>query len=279
MEGEDGESNDPGSFQSKPLWKRILIVAAGSLMNLIVGVIVLAILFAPATAWNVPTVTQISDVFPTNGEQGLQVGDTITKIDGYTIYLFNDVYMGLERGGDDQNRYDLEVKRDGKKVKLEDVQFELKNMVVDGQEVQRYGLSFGVEESTFLNKTKFVLLNACNLVRMVKVGLVDLFTGNASVDDLAGPLGIGQIMVDTAKSSMPNLWFLVAFISINLGIMNLLPLPALDGGRLLFLLIELVRRKPVNPKYEAYVHAAGIILLMLLMVFVTFNDILRIFVK
>ena len=86
-------------------------------------------------------------------------------------------------------------------------------------------------------------------------------------------------MSDTAKVSLASLWYLLAFISINLGIMNLLPLPALDGGRLFFIIIELVFRKPVPPKYEGYVHVAGFLILMLLMLFVTYNDIVKIFFK
>ena len=143
----------------------------------------------------------------------------------------------------------------------DDVKLQLHKVMENGKEEMRYGLSFQVEESSFLGKTKFVFQNAYNLIRLVKVGLVDLFTGRAGAKDLSGPIGIGTVMVDTAKESLPSLWYLVALVSINLGVMNLLPLPALDGGRLLFMLIELVRRKPVSPKYENWVHAAGFILL------------------
>lgn len=272
MEGEDGESQDPGSFQSKPLWKRILIVVAGSVMNLLVGLAVLAILFAPTKAWYVPTIAALPENDAALTQSGLVPGDTIRRVNGYRVHMYNDVFLGLERGTRD-GAYTIEILRDGKKMTLTGLPTDLYKAFSDDQ------VTFAVERSSFLNKTKFIFQNGYNLVRLVKVGLVDLVTGNASVKEMAGPIGIGQMMVDTAKASMPSLWFLVAFISINLGIMNLLPLPALDGGRLLFLIIELVRRKPIDPKYEAYVHGAGLILLMLLMVFVTFNDILRIFGK
>ena len=116
-------------------------------------------------------------------------------------------------------------------------------------------------------------------MRLVKVGLVDLISGSVSKDDISGPVGIGKMMADTAKTSMSSLWYLLAFLSINLGVMNLLPFPALDGGRLVFLVFELIFRKPVPPKYEGFIHAAGLILLMLVMVFVTYNDIVKIFIK
>ena len=104
-------------------------------------------------------------------------------------------------------------------------------------------------------------------------------SGQVGVDQLAGPVGMAEVMADTAKYSMISFFQLVAFISINLGVMNLLPLPALDGGRLVFLIIEGIRRKPVPPRYEGYVHAAGLMLLLMLMVYVTGQDVLRIFMR
>lgn len=272
MEGEDGQNTEsPDSFQSKPLILRIMIVVAGPIMNVLVGVIVLAFVFAPVQQWVTPTITQVEP-----SVMGLQAGDRITKIDNYNIILFNDIYMGLDRG-DKKPNYDVQVERNGEKVLLENVKLAPHKVMENGKEQMRYGLTFATEQSSFWGKTKYVFQNTYNLIRLVKVGLVDLFTGRAGTKDLAGPIGIGEVMVDAAKQSLSSLWFLVALISVNLGIMNLLPLPALDGGRLLFLLIEAVRRKPVNPKYENWVHATGFVLLMLLMVFVTFNDIVRIF--
>ena len=106
-----------------------------------------------------------------------------------------------------------------------------------------------------------------------------LVSGQVGVDQLSGPVGVAEVMADTAKYSMISFFQLVAFISINLGVMNLLPLPALDGGRLVFLIIEGIRRKPVPPRYEGYVHAAGLMLLLMLMVYVTGQDVLRIFMR
>ena len=206
----------------------------------------------------------------------LMAGDTIVRIDDYNVYLINDFFLQLERG-ENKPFYDITVLRNGEEVFLDDVRLEQREVIIDGEKQMKYGLNFAIEESTFTGKTKYVFQNAYNLVRLVKVSLVDLITGRAGVNDLSGPVGIGTMMVDTAKQSMPSLWYLLALVSINLGIMNLLPIPALDGGRLFFMLIELIRRKPINPKYESWVHAAGVLLLIALMLFVTFNDIVKLF--
>ena len=273
MEGEDGENTtSDDSFQTKPILSRIIIIAAGSIMNLIVGVLILACVFAPVEAWTSTTLTTVDEYV-----DELLPGDKIVKIDDYRVILFNDVPMQLERGRNKPN-YDITVLRNGEKIFLEDVELKKHEVSYNGQKQMGYGLSFEIEESSLSGKTKFVFLNAYNLVRLVKVSLADLITGNAGINDLSGPIGIGSMMVDTAKQSFSSLWYLLALVSINLGIMNLLPIPALDGGRLLFLLIELIRRKPISPKYESWVHAAGFILLILLMVFVTFNDIFKLFI-
>lgn len=274
MEGEDAASDDPRAFNSRPVLYRILIVLAGSIMNLIAGFVVLAIVFAPIRQWYTPTVSSIEtkSQMPDNS---LRAGDTVKAVDGYNVYIYSDIFVGLSRGGED-GAYDIEVIRDGESVMLQDVRF-----LETGEESLEggYTINFVIEDTSFWGKTKYVAQNAINLVRLVKVGLVDLLTGAVSRDDLSGPIGIGKMMVDTAKTSMSSLWYLLAFISINLGVMNLLPLPALDGGRFVFLVVELIRGKPVSPKYEGYIHAAGLAILMLLMVFVTYNDLIKIFIN
>lgn len=272
MEGEDEESEDKEhSFSAKPLFSRILIVASGPIMNLIIGVLVLVFVFLPVTGWTTPTLAQVDAHI-----NGLQAGDTILEIDGYDVVLFADFHIGLDRG-ENKPFYDIEVLRNGEKVLLEDVKLELREFNDNGEKTMRYGLTFTVEQTSFINKTKYVFKNAYNLVRLVIVGLGDLISGSAGLDDMAGPIGISSVMVDTAKESMMSLWYLLALVSINLGVMNLLPIPALDGGRLFFMIIELIRRKPIPPKYEGWVHAAGFAILILLMIFVAFNDIFKLF--
>lgn len=272
MEGEDKESSDPKAFGSKSVWKRIMIVIAGSVMNLLAGLLMLTIFLAPTERWVTPTVAEV--VPEIMGESGIEVGDTLVEIDGYRIYLANDIITALQLG-QDAPYYDVTLKRSGETITLPQVKIELREYERNGETVTNYGVLFAAEESTFVGKVKLIFQNAYNLVRMVKLGLVQLLTGQVGMEDVAGPIGIGKMMVDTAQTSLASLLFLVAFISINLGIMNLLPIPALDGGRLLFLLIELIRGKPINPKYEGYIHAAGMIVLMALMVFVAFHDVWR----
>ena len=277
MEGEDSESEDPRSFGSKKIPARILIVIAGSLMNLLTGFVVLSILLAPVERWASPTLNFVEpSLTETAGENGLRAGDTILRIDDYRVRLFNDISIGIGQGNN-APYYRVEVKRDGKRITLPLVRLAQQSYVKEGKTVEGYGLGFDVIESSFGAKIQYIAETGYSLVRLVKLGLVELLSGGATMDDVSGPLGIGKLMVDSAKTSMSSLWLLLAFISINLGIMNLLPIPALDGGRLLFLLVELVRRKPINPKYEGYVHGAGLVLLMGFMLFVTYHDIVRVF--
>lgn len=270
MEGEDRESDDPKAFGTKSVWKRILIVVAGSSMNLLAGIVLLSIFFAPVKQW---TTTTVAEVVPEiMGESGIMPGDVLVEIDGYRVYIANDIMTGLNLGKN-APYYDVKVKRNGELVPLENVKFELQEYLYKGKTVKNYGVLFAGEKSTLAGKTKFIFQNAYNLIRMVKLGLVQLVSGQVGMEDVSGPIGIGKLMVDTARNSLYALLFLVAFISVNLGVMNLLPIPALDGGRLLFLLIEVIFRKPVSPKYEGYIHAAGMILLMAFMIFVAFHDV------
>ncbi|MBQ9986658.1 MAG: site-2 protease family protein [Oscillospiraceae bacterium] len=276
MEGEDSASDDPRAFGTKNVWKRILIVVAGSVMNLIAGFVVLALVFAPIESWYTTTVSSVGDNPALLEENSLLPGDTVRAIDGYRVHLYSDIFVGISRGGEN-GIYDIEVLRNGEKLMLEDVR--LYNGTSEEGQGSGNIIKFEIEDSSFFGKLEYTALNAVNIVRLVKVGLVDLISGSVSKDDISGPVGIGKMMADTAKTSMSSLWYLLAFLSINLGVMNLLPFPALDGGRLVFLVFELIFRKPVPPKYEGFIHAAGLILLMLVMVFVTYNDIVKIFIK
>lgn len=277
MEGEDGGSDDPRSFSKSPVLSRLLIIVAGSFMNLIAGFLVLSFIFAPIKEWYTPTVSKVNSGFEVT-EKNLLPGDTIKSVDGYNVYLYNDIYTGLMRGADD-GVYDIVVLRDGEKVELSGLSFRYGETSETKAQENEGTIEFVTEKTSFLGKIKYTFQNGVNLVRLVFVGLSDLITGNVSKDEMSGPVGIGKMMVDTAKTSFLSLWYLLAFISINLGIMNLLPLPALDGGRLFFIVIELICGKPVPPKYEGYVHVAGFVLLMALMIFVTYNDIVKLIIK
>ena len=260
---------EPGTFKSKPIPSRMLVILAGALMNFLLGFLIVLILTLPQTQGTEPVIQGFADGFPSQGESMLMKGDRILSIDGYRVLLTSDVTTGLSLGTD--TSYDIVVQRNGEKKELHDVKLEPAEY--DG--VQRYGVDFTVKQLTVVDKVKNAVYRSYDYARLVWISLKQLVSGQVGIDQMSGPVGVTDVLVQTAQSSMTSFFLLIAFISINLGVMNLLPLPALDGGRLLFVLIELIARKPVPRKYEGYIHFGGFAILMLLMVYVTWQDILR----
>ncbi len=274
MEGEDSESENEHAFGEASLPRRMLIVVAGALMNFAVGfLIVLAVMQpnGPEGGYIVSTLESVDPASTAAGADGLQAGDEILKVDGYRILQREDFDTALMRGND--TVYEVVVRRNGERVTLPAVRMEATVTGEDGRKL--IGLTFAEQPGGFGMRLSMSVRASVNYARLVWTSLGQLFSGQVGIDQLSGPVGVAGVMADTAKYSMVYFFRLVAFISINLGVMNLLPLPALDGGRLVFLLIEAVRRKPVPPKYEGYVHAAGLMLLLALMVYVTGQDIFR----
>lgn len=271
MEGEDEASDDPHAFNNAKAWKRLIILAAGVFMNFLMGIVILFCLYAPAQGFVTPTVDGFMDKFTAEGENGLMVGDTFLEINGYNVYLSSDVTTGLSKSTD--GCHDIWILRDGEKVHLENVRIEPQEYELDGKSVWYYGLNMGTIPATFGVKLQYTWYTAINVVRSVMEGLKSLFSGAVKVTDLSGPIGISAAMSSMAKESMANFWYLAAFIAINLAVMNLLPVPALDGARIVFVLLEMLLGKPVNRKVEGYIHAGGLILLLALMVFVAGHDV------
>lgn len=278
MEGEDSESEDEGAFCKKPVWKRIIVVVAGAFMNVLLGFVILMFLNI-FRAGDIPTtvVKQFNGTAPYAVEQaGLQVGDKILKINGRTMFIEQDIAFSISQ--DEDKIVDMVVRRDGKKVTLNDVPVNyvtVKNE--EGQDTEKFPFFVASESKNVFSVLKYTALNTAYVARIVWLSLVQLLTGKVGVDALSGPVGVGSALGQVAGISMSSLFNMIAFITINVGVFNLLPIPALDGARLVFLIIEGIRRKPVNPKYEGYIHAAGLVAMLLLMVFVTFNDIVRLF--
>lgn len=282
MEGEDGGSDDPRSFDRAAWWKRFIILAAGSFMNFLTGLVLLGIFYGPDQQFILPVVTQIEDGCTIVGEYGIQEGDRILELDGEKIYVYSDFQMILELNGGEQ--HDLVLLRDGRRVELKDfamVKREFPNE--DGSTSLRFGFSFSLAPATFTETVKYVWNSALDMVRMVRLSLRMLLSGQAGIQDVGGPVMIVQQMTQVAEASsstyyaVMNLIYFGAFIAINLAVMNLLPIPALDGGRIVCLLIttvvEAVTRKKIDPKYEGYLHGAGMILLLALMAVIMFKDI------
>lgn len=277
MEGEDDASEDDRAFNKKPVWQKMIIVVAGALMNLILGFILMVLLLTTST--DLIGTNTIKEFYPdaVSSQYGLQAGDRFVEIDGHHVWSELDLSFLMSRSQD--GVFDFVVERDGEKVTLNDVHFATEQQ--NGITLIQYDFIIIGEQPGFLNIVKSAFTQSASIVRMVWLSVFDLVTGRYGMSELAGPVGTVDIIADVtaqavSSGSLTNLLTIMAFITINVGVANLLPLPALDGGRFLFLAIEAVRRKPVNPKYEGYVHAAGLVLLLLLMVVVTYNDIARI---
>ena len=280
MEGEDAESADNRAFCKKSVPKRMAIVVAGIVMNLILGYILLVI----HTAWTAPITSTTISWFEENAKSqstGLQIGDESVKVNGMRIFTPTDLSYQFQN--DEDSVFDMTVVRDGKKVELENVTFTTDNetMHIDFR-VQPVEATVGTVLSSSLKQT-------ASDARLIYISLVDLVQGKYSIRDLSGPVGIvdtigevieGQTDEETGidwTSLVQTMLSLGAFITINIGLFNLLPLPALDGGRLIFLIIEAIRRKPVPPEKEGMVHFIGLAALMILMVVVTVSDVLKLF--
>ena len=273
MEGEDEDSQSDGAFCKAPLWRRIIIVAAGAIMNLLLGFLILFCLYFPAKQYSSVQIADFMPGFEFSDRGGFQKGDIITEIDGYKILLNSDISFALEQN---QGRaHDFKLIRDGQKVVLYSVPLEKKEYTIDGQTGMFYGLRFEAKKVGFADKFKLPFYGCVNFVRIIWLSLKMLFSGAATVADMSGPVAITSAISGAARQSATLAWYFIAFISVNLGVMNLLPLPALDGGRLVFLIIEAVRGKPINPKYEGIVHMIGMVLFIGLFLFVTFNDIIK----
>lgn len=286
MEGEDEDTDNPRSFQKAAWWKRLIILLAGAAMNFVAGLLLVAIVFAPAEGFVAPVVESFEEYCTIDGENGLRVGDRFVEVDGEKIYLHSDFSMMLTLNEGDV--HDIVVERSGKLVELNDFYLERHEVIDDeGNKSMMLGFSFGTVDASFGNRVSFIWNTAVGWVRSVRLSLQMLFTGKAGFADMSGPVGIVGTMTDVAASSettldaVLNLLYFGAFIAINLAVMNLLPIPALDGGRAVALLlttaVEAITKKKINPKYEGYIHAAGMILLLGLMALIMFKDVISLF--
>ena len=285
MSGEDEAiEDDPRAFSSQPAWKRVIILVAGSFMNFLIGLLLLVIVFSGSRAYSTPIITEFFDGCPYESAEGLHKGDRFFEIDGNRIYMQMNVGDFLDQGS---GVYDLVMLRDGEKVTLK--QFAMERILYEGQSQKMYGFYFGYDEATPLTVLKNAWYTCLEFGRWVKLGLKELVNGRVGIDEMSGPVAIVDLMAETGEAApttsdaLYNIFYLTAFIAVNLAIMNMLPLPALDGGRVFLLLvtwiIETATGKKLNPKYEGYIHAAGMVLLLGLMAVIMFHDVWRLFKK
>ena len=269
MEGEDEGSSDSRAFCNKGPLKRFVIVAAGAVFNLILGLIIVALSLSFTNAFSSTTIAKFEENAQSQ-QSGLAVGDQIIKVDGRKIYSTYDLsyaFMGVDDGA-----IDLTVKRDGKPVELKDVKFATQQ--IEGTTVLTVDFWVQGEEKTFTNYISYTFKTAASYGRVVWFSLIDLIGGKFGINAVSGPVGVTAAIGTVARSGLENLLPIMALITINLGIFNLFPIPALDGGRLLFIVFELIFRKPVPQKYEALVHGIGFALLIGFMLLITAKDII-----
>lgn len=285
MMGEDENDSDPRAFNNKPVWSRIAVIAAGPVFNFILA-FVLALIIVSYVGYDAPVLTGVIDGFPAQ-ESGMQAGDVLTKVNGRKITIYRDLQMYL-------------IMNPGKELDVE-----YKRPAADGGAAEKYSTHIvpkfseenqsymmGIETSTYRVATTSLMetlkysayeVQYCIRTTIDSVGM--LVRGKVGKDDIAGPVRMVSVIDETVEETknygmavtLLTLANLCLLLSANLGVMNLLPIPALDGGRLVFLLIELVRGKPIDKEKEGMVHMAGMVFLMGLMIFVLFNDITTLF--
>lgn len=273
MVGEDEETDDPRALSKKPVWQRIIITAAGAVVNIVIGFLLTFIMVLTMKNLGGTTVAEFNDGAVSNSY--LKVGDEIVAVDGSRVYSHMDVVYEITRRGIEP--VDISVVRDGETITLCDVVFPT---------TSSSGILFGsVDFKLRAVKKSFpeVMVQSfayCRLyVKQVWEGLFDLVRGRYGIEAVSGPIGVTEQIGQAASIGGTTFLSVVILISVNLGIMNLLPLPALDGGRLFFQLIELVFRKKVPTEIEGKIHFVGLALLMVLMVIIAGKDIMSLFNK
>lgn len=276
MEGEDTDSDNEGSFSKRPWYAKLVILAAGAAMNVVLGFLVCVLFVGISSAGTgISTVTVDKVMETADAAKFLKPGDRIVDINGTGINIRRDIDFAMQQSGGKESR--ITVVRDGKRVSGSFVPYAAQYS--DGSPAYLVGFTPRVEKANIFNVVNESFFQTVWMGKLVFVSLGMLISGEASVGEVSGPVGVVGAMNDAAQMGgmmgLLNLLYLAAFISVNIGIMNLLPIPALDGGRIFFVVIEAIRRKPIPPEKEGVVHFIGLVLLMGVMVFATWNDIMR----
>ncbi|MGL6174214.1 MAG: M50 family metallopeptidase [Cellulosilyticaceae bacterium] len=274
MEGEAGESTGIDSMTSKSPWQRLIIFAAGAFMNFLLAWLLLSLVIG-YRGYQGTTVEVVQPDMPA-AVAGLQVGDEIVSVEGIKVKRLSDISEVLK---DVEKTYEFQIKTSNGQDKTLRIK---PTIVEDG--TAKFGFITGLERGNLFVAIKEGLLGTFGMITMVFGGFIQIITGQVAVNDLAGIVGVVQVSSDAWNATIQyglleaimQMVYIGALLSANLAVLNLLPLPALDGGRIVFTLIELVRGKPISPEKEGMVHFIGFVMLMILMVVVLYNDIVRI---
>lgn len=259
---------------NRPWYQRLIILVAGVFNNFLLAII---LLFAMALIWGAPSlkpvVYDVTDDYPAK-EAGIKAGDVIKSINGSKVKTLDKTQLLLLLKTK-EDKYQITVEhKNGQTATYEVVPKKEKND--DGDEVK----VFGIQTKTNITKgfgssVKYAFTKFGSVVEQMWLTIVNLFTGKISISAMSGPVGIYSVVGETRSAGVESVIYLIAYLSINLGIMNILPIPALDGGHLLFLIIEKIRGKKIDEKIEGITTTIFFALLLLLMLYITIHDVIR----
>lgn len=272
---------NPRAFNRKPVWQRMIVLVCGPLMNLILGFIVVVISLCSSEAIASTTVSEFREQSVSSSQ--LMVNDEILNIEGLPIYSASDITYKMQ-SSDRKNEagnlvFDITVRRNGETVLLKDVEFLTTNRQ-DGTKGVYFDFLVYRLEKNFGNVIGMGFRESFSTARVILLTIVDVVKGKYGLNDFSGPIGVGSVITEAVKTyTFSDFMSVMALLSINVGVFNLLPIPGLDGARLIFLIIELIRRKPVKPQVEGMIHFAGMALLLLFIIVISFNDISKLFAR
>ncbi len=277
---EEGETAPPpaNSFLAKPVPQRLAVIAAGPLANLLLAVLIFAAVFMAGVPILTPVVGQVQDGYPAK-EAGLLTGDVILAIDGRPIANWEDMTDIIH--GHPGQPMSVKVRRGGgeKEFPVTPRRTSVKNIFGEDTPVGLIGISPSGETVTRrfgpIEASGMAVARTWEIIKLTFIGIAKIFQRVVPADTIGGPLMIVQMAGETAKMGLLNLVFLVAFLSINLGVFNLLPIPILDGGHIFFFLVEAVRGKPISLKKREIIQQIGLVILISIFLFASYNDIMR----
>lgn len=265
MEGEEQASEEEGSFSKASIPRRIAIVAAGAIVNILFGIIIYFILMTSSGTYVTNRVSKIIEGYPAS-EIGLQENDEIIEMNGKKVSNKHDLDKIIRKNNGEI--INIKVQRNSQVLYFQITPKEYNGSYYIGVEMIK-------AEDTFINRLSYASMETGDFMFSIVDNLKMLFTGKVGVDQMMGPVGISEVVSKT--SGWYEFIYILALVSLSLGVTNLLPIPALDGGKILILIIEAIRRKPLNQEIELKIQLLGFSILIALSLFVTYNDIVRLF--
>lgn len=271
---EDKDIPADKKLNNKTFWQRFWVMVAGALNNFVLAIILLLIYgFIYGTLDTTPVITNLVEGYP--AYEVLNSGDQILEINGKKTSTWDDVLFDLQIIN---NNKDINIKVKDSNGAVKTVTVKPKVVEADGTTYYKLGIASPTERHKgFVRTIKYTFIKFGSSIKTMFRTLGCLFTGKIGLNSLSGPVGIYNVVGEQSKYGLGNILNLIILLSINVGFINLIPFPAFDGGKVLFLLIEKIRRKPVSPKVENTIHSIGFVILMMLMLVITVNDIFKIF--